>query len=59
VRALSRLHPFNPVLTVWDRDRLVGVVTPQAIDRLVNRSEKDQSAPGRRADSWSGSGSRL
>jgi Zn-dependent protease len=35
VRALTRLHPLNPLLTVWEGERLVGVVTPQAIQRYV------------------------
>ena len=34
-RALTRLNPFNPILTVWDGSRLVGVVTPQAVQRYV------------------------
>jgi Zn-dependent protease len=41
VRALTRLHPLNPLLTVWDADRLVGVVTPQAIQRHVGSHPAD------------------
>jgi Zn-dependent protease len=54
VRALVRFRPFAPLLTVWDGARLVGVVTPHAIERLVEE-RSGQSEPGRRADSWSGS----
>ena len=39
VRALTRLHPLNPLLTVWDNSQLVGVVTPQAIQRHVSGDE--------------------
>jgi Zn-dependent protease len=41
VRALTRLHPLNPLLTVWDAGRLVGVVTPQAIQRHVGSQTPD------------------
>jgi hypothetical protein len=34
-RALSRIHPLNPLLTVWEGGQLVGVVTGQAIQRHV------------------------
>ena len=36
VRALTRLHPLHPMLTVWDGGRLIGVVTPQAVDRRLD-----------------------
>jgi hypothetical protein len=54
VRALVRFRPFAPLLTVWDGSQLVGVVTPHAIERIVEE-RSGQSEPGRRADSWSGS----
>ncbi|HKA02872.1 MAG TPA: site-2 protease family protein [Acidimicrobiales bacterium] len=41
VRALTRIHPLNPLLTVWDSGRLVGVVTPQAIQRRVGPQTPD------------------
>jgi hypothetical protein len=41
VRALTRLHPLNPLLTVWDGSDLVGVVTPQAIQRHVSSRSPD------------------
>jgi hypothetical protein len=39
VRALTRLHPMHPTLTVWDGDRLVGVVTPQAVERRLDQRQ--------------------
>jgi len=44
VRALTRLHPLHPVLTVWDADQLIGVVTPQAVDRRLDQSSPPSSA---------------
>jgi Zn-dependent protease len=38
VRALTRLHPLHPLLTVWAGDHLVGVVTPEAVDRRLDQS---------------------
>src|SRR4051794_21296763 len=38
VRALTRLHPLHPMLTVWARDRLVRVVTPEAVDRRLDQA---------------------
>ena len=38
VRALTRLHPLHPLLTVWAGDRLIGVVTPEAVDRRLDQS---------------------
>jgi hypothetical protein len=37
VRALTRLHPIHPLLTVWAGDRLVGLVTPEAVDRRLDQ----------------------
>jgi Zn-dependent protease len=39
VRALTRLHPMHPTLTVWDGDRLVGVVTHQAVERRLDQRQ--------------------
>ncbi len=39
VRALTRLHPLHPMLTVWDGDRLIGVVTAQAVDRRLDERQ--------------------
>ena len=39
VRALTRLHPLHPMLTVWVEDRLVGVVTAQAVDRRLDERQ--------------------
>jgi Zn-dependent protease len=44
VRALTRLHPLNPLLTVWDGPQLIGVVTPQAIQRHVGDRTPDVEA---------------
>jgi Zn-dependent protease len=38
VRALTRLHPLHPLLTVWAGDHLVGVVTPEAVDRRLDKA---------------------
>jgi hypothetical protein len=37
VRALTRLHPIHPLLTVWAGDRLLGLVTPEAVDRRLDQ----------------------
>jgi Zn-dependent protease len=41
VRALTRIHPLNPLLTVWDDGSLVGVVTPQAVQRHLGGQTPD------------------
>jgi hypothetical protein len=38
VRALTRLHPLHPLLTVWAGDQLVGLVTPEAVDRRLDQA---------------------
>jgi Zn-dependent protease len=38
VRALTRLHPLHPLLTVWAGDQLIGVVTPEAVDRRLDQA---------------------
>ena len=40
VRALARLHPLRPLLTVWDHGRLVGLVTAQAVDKQLDQREQ-------------------
>ena len=38
VRALTRLHPIHPLLTVWAGDQLIGLVTPEAVDRKLDQT---------------------
>jgi Zn-dependent protease len=38
VRALARMRPFTPLVTVWDNGALVGVITSQAVQRRIVES---------------------
>ena len=38
VRALTRLHPIHSLLTVWSGDQLIGLVTPEAVDRKLDQT---------------------
>jgi hypothetical protein len=59
VRALTRLHPLHPMLTVWINERLVGVVTAQAVDRRLDERQGAFAGRAREAGCRGGSAFRC